>query len=94
MGARGLTALQSARSPKPTRRGRRPQSRKGDLAMEKLLTATEVAARLQVTVEWVHGMARDGGIPAIKLGRYWRFSQSDIDEWLRERAHAPRHRRT
>ena len=50
-----------------------------------LLTPEEVADWLQVTVEWVHQMAREGDMPAMKLGRYWRFDQDAVDAWLSER---------
>ncbi len=59
-----------------------------------LLTAEEVADQMQVTVEWVHGMAREGQMPAIKLGRYWRFDREDVENWLGERRQEPRPRRT
>ncbi len=62
--------------------------------METLMTAEQVAEQMQVTVEWVHGMTREGRMPAIKLGRYWRFDREDVENWLRERRQQPRPRRT
>jgi excisionase family DNA binding protein len=65
-----------------------------EAAMETLMTAEQVAERMQVTVEWVHGMAREGRMPALKLGRYWRFDREDVENWLRERRHERPARRT
>jgi excisionase family DNA binding protein len=48
----------------------------------KLLTAEEVADRLDVGVKWVWAQARAGRIPHVKLGRYKRFRSEAIDAWL------------
>jgi excisionase family DNA binding protein len=64
------------------------------VAGARLLTAEEVADWLAVTPTWVHEMARSGEIPAIKLGRYWRFSRSAIEDWLAERAQRTHGRRS
>jgi len=50
----------------------------------RLLTAEEVAERMQVTVAWVHEMARREEMPSLKLGKFRRFSSEAIEEWLRE----------
>jgi excisionase family DNA binding protein len=57
----------------------------------KLLTAQEVAERLGVTPAWVWTQTRAGLIPHVRLGRYRRFREEAIDEWLRqlERRSAP-----
>lgn len=60
----------------------------------RLMTAEEVADRLQVTVAWVREMARRGEMPSLKLGRYRRFSAEAIDVWLQDRAKATYKRRT
>ena len=52
----------------------------GDAAQ--LLTAEEVADRLDVGVKWVWAEARAGRIPHVKLGRYKRFRSEAIDAWL------------
>jgi excisionase family DNA binding protein len=51
-------------------------------APEKLLTAEEVADRLDVGVKWVWAQARAGRIPHVKLGRYKRFRSEAIDAWI------------
>ncbi len=50
---------------------------------ERLLTVTEVRDQLRVdTTEFVQRLARTGELAAIKVGRYWRFEQTDVDEYL------------
>ena len=49
---------------------------------ESLITPEDVAAYLSVSEAWVAEQARAGDIPALKLGRYWRFRRSEIDQWL------------
>lgn len=49
---------------------------------ERLLTAEQVAGWLNVRTAWVQEMARLGQIPAIKLGKYWRFSRGSIASWI------------
>jgi excisionase family DNA binding protein len=51
----------------------------------RLLTVDEVAERLGMTKDWVWAQARAGVIPYVPLGRYRRFREEAIDEWLRER---------
>jgi excisionase family DNA binding protein len=47
-----------------------------------LLTAEQVADLLSVSVNWVREATRSGAIPAIPLGRYWRYRESSILDWL------------
>lgn len=48
-----------------------------------LLTAEEVAGMIQVSPAWVQEQARRGEIPALKLGRWWRFERGEVEHWLR-----------
>ncbi len=50
--------------------------------MEKLLTLQEIAKRLQISETTLYKLARNGKIPAIKVGNQWRFKMEDIDSWL------------
>jgi excisionase family DNA binding protein len=52
--------------------------------MDRLLTADELAERLGMKTEWVWAQARAGRIPHVRLGRYRRFRESAVEEWLRE----------
>jgi excisionase family DNA binding protein len=47
----------------------------------KLLTADELAERWQVDKAHVYRLTRQGSIPAVKLGRYYRYRLAAIDEF-------------
>jgi excisionase family DNA binding protein len=53
-------------------------------AVDRLLTAEEIAERLGMRTDWVWAQARAGLIPHIRLGRYRRFRESAVEAWLRE----------
>ena len=59
--------------------------------MTTLLTVEQVAERLGVSKDWVWAQARSGLIPHIQLGRYRRFREEALDEWLREREEQSKH---
>jgi excisionase family DNA binding protein len=50
--------------------------------MNRLLTAEEIAERLNVPTSWVYSAARNGELPAVRLGRYVRFDESDVADWV------------
>ena len=47
-----------------------------------LLTMKEVLGYLRVGSRTVHRLIKAGEIPALRVGRLWRFRKSDIDAWL------------
>lgn len=49
---------------------------------ERLLTAGEVAAFLQVTKPWVYDQTRRHRMPHVRLGRYVRYRRSAVEEWI------------
>ena len=49
-----------------------------------LLTVDEVAKILRLKPETIRSMARRGDLPAIKLGRVWRFRRSSITQLLED----------
>src|SRR5579872_4062568 len=49
-----------------------------------LLTIEEVAEVLRLQPETVRQMARDGRVPAHKIGKVWRFGRTEIEQWVRE----------
>jgi excisionase family DNA binding protein len=46
------------------------------------LTTDEVKARLRVTPRTIYRLIRSGELPAVRVGRQWRFRRSDLDRWL------------
>ena len=53
---------------------------------DRLLTAREVAARLDLSPETVLRWVRLGELPAFKLGKAVRFREDEIERWLAKRA--------
>ena len=47
-----------------------------------MLTAKELQSLLEVDRSTVYRMAEDGRLPAIKVGRQWRFPAEKIEDWL------------
>ena len=47
-----------------------------------VMTVSQLSRYLQLSVGHVYEMARTGQIPAIRLGRKWRFRREQIDRWL------------
>jgi excisionase family DNA binding protein len=51
------------------------------------LTTEEVLGYLRVTPRTIYRLIRSGELPAIRVGRQWRFRCTDLDDWLdRQRA--------
>ena len=53
--------------------------------MEEYLTAKQVAKYLQVKPLTVYQWARTNTIPAVKIGRIWRFKKNIIDNFLEKK---------
>ena len=61
------------------------------MTIEPFLTTDDVVAHLKVDRITVYRMAGAGKIPAVRVGRQWRFRKSEIDAWLarQESANVP-----
>jgi excisionase family DNA binding protein len=55
---------------------------------QRLLTAEELAERWQVAKAHVYRLAREGRIPTVAIGRYYRFRLSSIEAWEAEQERA------
>ncbi len=51
--------------------------------MTEFMTVEEVAHFLRVTKKTIYRLLERGDIPAVKIGRSWRFDKAAINEWLR-----------
>jgi|SRR5450631_3537445 len=49
---------------------------------EPLITAEEAADHLLMHVKTVQKMAREGRVPCIRMGKYWRFRLSALNQWV------------
>ena len=45
-------------------------------------TVEQTAEVMQVTVGTVRKLARDGRLTGIKIGRHWRFTERDLEQFL------------
>lgn len=59
-------------------------------SIDRLLTAEDVAARLNVSTDWVwdHSSRRTPYLPVIRLGDTLRYRESEIDNFVQEREQA------
>lgn len=53
---------------------------------KEIMTAKEVAEYLNIHPLTVHKYAREGKIPAFKIGTDWRFHKKYIERWIREKS--------
>ena len=54
---------------------------------ETFLTTEEVLEYLNVNLRTVYRLIKAGSIPAVRVGRQWRFRKRDIDRWLEGQRH-------
>jgi excisionase family DNA binding protein len=52
----------------------------------RILNVHEVATFLRISEAKVYKMARAGDLPALRMGKSWRFHTDLIDEWIRRQA--------
>ena len=46
------------------------------------LTTEEVLSCLKVNPRTIYRLIKTGELPAIRIGRQWRFRRADLDEWI------------
>lgn len=49
------------------------------------MTSKELAAYLDIHPLTLHKLAREGKIPAFKIGTDWRFHKKYIEKWIQEK---------
>ena len=47
-----------------------------------LMTTGEVLDCLNVTPRTIYRLIRSGELPAVRIGRQWRFRRPDLDAWI------------
>jgi excisionase family DNA binding protein len=50
--------------------------------VDEFYTLKELSKQLKLSTDTIYRMVRKGKIPAVKIGKKWRFRKSRIDEWL------------
>jgi excisionase family DNA binding protein len=47
------------------------------------MTVHDIAAYLRLSEAKVYKLAKEGHLPALRVGKSWRFRKDLIDEWIR-----------
>jgi excisionase family DNA binding protein len=53
---------------------------------KEIMTAKEVAAYFNIHTLTVYRYAREGKIPAFKIGTDWRFHKKHLERWIRDKS--------
>jgi excisionase family DNA binding protein len=48
-----------------------------------IMTVHDVAEYLRIIEAKIYKMAKEGHVPAVRMGKTWRFKRELIDEWIR-----------
>ena len=56
------------------------------MAVAQVMNVDEVARYLRVVPDTIYRRARRGEIPAVKVGKVWRFPKDTLDKWLNDSA--------
>ena len=56
----------------------------GDMSDVKFLTVAEVAAMMRVSKMTVYRLVHNGELPAVRVGRSFRVTEADVNEYLRK----------
>ena len=59
-------------------------------SFEPLIDSAAAAELLRVHRKTLERMALRGDVPGHKVGRFWRFRASELDEWLRSKVNSGR----
>ena len=51
-----------------------------------ILTLQQASQLLKIDADTLRVLARQGKVPATKIGRQWRFDEGLLREWVRERS--------
>ncbi len=61
-----------------------PAHTSGDISEVKFLTVAEVAATMRVSKMTVYRLVHSGELPAVRVGRSFRVTEEDVNEYLRK----------
>jgi excisionase family DNA binding protein len=56
----------------------------GDMSDVRFLTIAEVAAKMRVSKMTVYRLVHNGDLPALRVGRSFRVTEDDVNEYLRK----------
>ena len=52
--------------------------------MKEVMAPREAAEYLNIHVQTIYRLAKNGMIPVCKVGGHWRFSKASLDDWVSE----------
>ncbi|HEV2416406.1 MAG TPA: helix-turn-helix domain-containing protein [Terriglobia bacterium] len=58
--------------------------------VERLLTSKEASEVLKIHPKVLERMAKRGEVPALKVGKFWRYRASTLDAWINSRLESGR----
>ncbi len=58
--------------------------------IERLLTSKEASEVLKIHPKVLERMAKRGEVPALKVGKFWRYRASTLDAWINSRLESGR----
>lgn len=58
--------------------------------METLLTSKEASEVLKIHPKVLERMAKRGEVPALKVGKFWRYRATALDAWINSRLQSTR----
>ena len=73
----------------PAGDGERPLSGMSQ-GMEVLLTSKEASQVLKIHPKVLERMAKRGEVPALKVGKFWRYRATTLDAWINSRLKSSR----
>jgi excisionase family DNA binding protein len=56
----------------------------GDMSEARFLTIAEVASKMRVSKMTVYRLVHGGELPAVRVGRSFRVTEDDVNEYLRK----------
>ena len=68
----------------PWRERRCAMAGPGDMSDVKFLTVAEVAAMMRVSKMTVYRLVHNGDLPAVRVGRSFRVTEEEVNEYLRK----------
>jgi len=54
----------------------------GEFVLAQIMTTKDVAEYLHLHQITICKLSKEGKIPAVRIGRVWRFHKEVIDEWI------------
>ena len=82
------TPVTPARKPAPSPREgsvhTMAENTPGDMSEAQFLTIAEVAAKMRVSKMTVYRLVHGGELPAVRVGRSFRVTEDDVNEYLRK----------